>query len=126
MEGEAVQKAVEGNKFGRMGRGHITADGSGNIILKMPDYRFWTLSSSHWKPLRLLSKGVAESELCFRKKIWIITVIIIVVVVTVDNTEGALGLNAEEGLQEDLLGGRGKVQGEEHERSPYCLSEAVG
>lgn len=73
-----------------------------------------------------MSKRVAESELCFRNKIWIITVIIIVAVVTVDNTEGALGLNVEEGRQEDLLGGRGKVQGKEHERSPYCLSEAVG
>lgn len=37
VEGEAVQKAVERNKFGMTGRGHITADGSGNIILKTPD-----------------------------------------------------------------------------------------
>lgn len=31
-----------------------------------------------------MSKGGAELELCFRSKIWIITVIIIVVVVTAD------------------------------------------
>lgn len=35
--GEEEQKAVEGKKFGMIGRGHFTADGSVNIILKMPD-----------------------------------------------------------------------------------------
>lgn len=42
-----------------------------------------------------------------------------------DSTEGALRLNMEEGLQEDVLGGRGRVQEIEDERSPHCL-EAVG
>lgn len=69
VEEEEVQEAIEGNTFGMIGRGHIIAGGSGNTTLKMPDQRFWTSFSSHWKPLRLLGKGVTESELCFRSKI---------------------------------------------------------
>lgn len=37
VEEKEVQKAIEGNKFGMIGRGHIIADGSGNTTLKTPD-----------------------------------------------------------------------------------------
>lgn len=67
MEEEEVQKLVEENKLEMLGRGRIIADGSGNIILKMTK-DFGLYSAANWKPLRLLGKGAAESELCFRSK----------------------------------------------------------
>jgi hypothetical protein len=37
VEEEEVQKVVEGNKFGMIGRGHISADDQGNTILTSLD-----------------------------------------------------------------------------------------
>lgn len=42
-----------------IGTGHITADGSGNRTLKMPDWSFRIVLSSHRRPPRLSGKGAA-------------------------------------------------------------------